>query len=150
MAQGLTNGLSEKQLALYTNQYYERADLIFRFGALLSLSREGGERLTEETFKNLIEDFSQVKSSVNPLVLLMALSWKAWNKIKGQKFHEWKLPILQSMKSLGVEQRAALFAIDIAGLEIEEAAKIFGTSDTMVRQMLADAHKHLVLSAISV
>lgn len=150
MAQGLTNGLSEKQLALYTNQYYEQADLIFRFGALLSLSREGGERLTEETFKNLIEDFSQVKSSANPMLLLMALSWKAWNKIKGQKFHEWKLPILQSMKSLGVEQRAALFAIDIAGLEIEEAAKIFGTSDMMVRQMLADAHKHLVLSSISV
>jgi hypothetical protein len=150
MAQGLTNGLSEKQLALYTNQYYERADLIFRFGALLSLSREGGERVTEETFQALIEDFSQVKSGTSPSVLLMALAWKSWNKVKGQKFHEWKLPILQSMKNLGVEQRAALFAIDVAGLEIDEAAKIFGTSDTVVRQMLAQAHKHIAVTAINV
>jgi DNA-directed RNA polymerase specialized sigma24 family protein len=80
----------------------------------------------------------------------MALAWKSWNKVKGQKFHEWKLPILQSMKNLGVEQRAALFAIDVAGLEIDEAAKIFGTSDTVVRQMLAQAHKHIAVTAINV
>ena len=141
MAQGLTND---------TNQYYERADMVFRFGALLSLSREGGERLTEETFKSLIEDFSQVKSGTSPVVLLMALAWKAWNKLKGQKFHEWKLPVLQSMKTLGVEQRAALFAIDVAGLEIDEAAKIFGTSDDLVRLMLAKGHRHLAESAINV
>jgi DNA-directed RNA polymerase specialized sigma24 family protein len=54
------------------------------------------------------------------------------------------------MKNLGVEQRAALFAIDVAGLEIDEAAKIFGTSDTVVRQMLAQAHKHIAVTAINV
>jgi DNA-directed RNA polymerase specialized sigma24 family protein len=106
--------------------------------------------VAEETFQALIEDFSQVKSGTSPAVLLMALAWKSWNKVKSQKFHEWKLPILQSMKSLGVEQRAALFAIDIAGLEIDEAAKIFGTTDTLVRQMLAQAHKHLAVAAINV
>jgi hypothetical protein len=150
MTQGLTQGLSEMQLALYTDEYYERSDLIFRFGALLSLSREGGERLTEETFHALIDDFSQVKSGTSPVVLLMALAWKAWNKIKGQKFHEWNLPILQSLKTLGVEQRAALFAVEVAGLEIDEAAKIFGTSDTLLRQMLAQANRHLAVNTVRV
>jgi hypothetical protein len=88
MAQGLTNGFTEKQLALYMDQYYERADVVFRFGALLSLSREGGERLTEEVFRLLLQDFSQVKSNTAPAVLLMALAWKAWAKVKAEKFHE--------------------------------------------------------------
>lgn len=150
MAQGLTNVLSEKQLALYTSQYYERSDLVFRFGALLSLSREGGEHLTEETFRSLIQDFSEVKSSTSPVILLMTLAWKAWENISSQKFREWNLPILQSMKTLGVEQRAALFIVDIAGLDIDQAAKIFGTSETSVRQMLAQAQKHLAAEAIRV
>jgi len=150
MAQGLTNGFTEKQLALYSSQYYERADLVFRFGALLTLSREGGERLTEEVYRALLQDFSQVKSSTSPVVLLMALAWKAFNKIKTQKFHEWNLPILQSIKALGVEQRAALYAIDIAGLEVGEAANLFSSSDAAVRQMLAEAQRYLAVNAIRV
>jgi len=150
MAKGLTNGFSEKQLAIYISQYYERADLVFRFGALLSLSREGAEHLTEQTFRLLIEDFSQVKSNTSPEVLLMALAWKAWSKIKNDKFREWSVPILQSMKSIGVEQRAALFAVDIAGLEISDSAKIFNTTDAVIRQMLATGHKHLATATISV
>jgi len=150
MAQGLTNGFTEKQLALYMDQYYERADVVFRFGALLTLSREGGERLTEEVFRLLLQDFSQVKSNTAPGVLLMALAWKAWAKVKAEKFHEWSVPILQSMKALGIEQRAALFAVDVAGIEIHEAAKIFSTNETVIRQLLADAQKHLAVNAIRV
>lgn len=150
MAQSLTNGFNEKQLALYMDEYYERADLVFRFGALLTVSRDGAERLTEETFQFLLQDFSQVKSDTSAQTLLMALAWKAWNKIKSEKFHEWNAPVLQSMKSLGIEQRAALFAIEMAGLELSDAARIFRSDEKTVRTLLAGAQKYLATSSIRV
>ena len=150
MAKSLTNGFTEKQVTLYTDQYYERADLVFRFGALLTGSREGGERLTEETFRLLLDEFAQVKEETSASLLLMALGWKAWNKIKTERFHDWNVPILQSMKSLGIEQKAALFAIEMAGLDIKEASKIFGSDENTVRRLLADSQKHLAVSSIRV
>lgn len=150
MAQSLTNGFSEKQLALYTDEYYERADLVFRFGALLTVSREGGERLTEETFRMLLQDFAQVKSETSAPTLLIALAWKAWNKIKSEKFHEWNAPILQSMKAISIEQRAALFAVEMAGLEVPDAAKLFGSDEKTIRKLLAGAQKFLSTTSIRV
>lgn len=150
MAQGQNNGFSEQQLALYTNEYYERADVVFRFGALLTASRDGGERVTEETFRLLIQDFARVNENVEPAKLLMSLAWKALNNLKSEKFHEWNAPIIQSMKSLGVEQRAVLFVVEMAGLELADAAKVFGRDESFIRKYLADAYKHLAVSQIRV
>ena len=150
MAQGLSIAFSEKQLALYADEYYERSDLVFRFGALLTSSREGGERLTEEAYRLLIEDFAGVREGSPAVNILMSKAWKAWGHLKSQRFHEWNNPILQSMKALAVDQRAVLFASDMAGLEIGEIARIFGTDEQSVRRSLAEAHKFLATSPISV
>lgn len=150
MTHGLANAFSEKQVALYTDEYYERSDLVFRFGALLTCSREGGERLTEETFRLLIEGFVRLPEGSNAVQILMSKAWKAWGKIKSERFHEWNNPVLQSMKPLSVDARAALFASEIAGLEIRDIAQILGDDDQSVRRKLAEAHKFLATSAISV
>jgi DNA-directed RNA polymerase specialized sigma24 family protein len=150
MAQSLTNGFSGKQLELYTNDYYERSDLVFRFGALMTVSREGAERLTEEAFRLLIEDFSKVGADSSPQKLLMNFAVKAWKKIKSEKFHEWKAPVLQSMKTLGEDQRAALFMIEIAGLELNDAAKILGCDESKFRLLLAGAQKFLATNSVKV
>lgn len=150
MAQSLTNGFSEKQLALYTDEYYERADLVFRFGALLTVSREGAERLTEETFRMLLQDFSQVKPDALAPKILVNLAWKAWNKMKSEKFHEWNAPILQSMKGLGVEQRVTLYVIEMAGFDISEAARLLGSDDVTIRRMLSEAQKYLATATIRI
>ncbi len=150
MTKGPSNAFSEKQVALYTDEYYERSDLVFRFGALLTCSREGGERLTEEAFRLLIDDFAQIHEGRSAVQVLMAQAWKAWQKIKNERFHEWNNPILQSMKGLGVDQRAVLFASELAGLEISEIGPIFGVDDATVRRSLSEAHKFIATSAIRV
>lgn len=150
MAQGSANAFSEGQVALYTDEYYERSDLIFRFGSLLTLSREGGERLTEETYRMLIADFQKVTAGTNATNLLMALAWKAWQKIKAERFHEWNSPILQSMKGLSADGRAVLFASEVAGLEIDDIAKLFGTDVSQIRKQLAAANKYITASTIRV
>jgi hypothetical protein len=150
MAQGLSNSFTEKQLALYSEEYYERADLVFRFGALLSLSREGGERLTEATFSLLLENFATVKAGASPVLILMTLAWKAWNNMKSEKFHDWSVPILQSMKGIGVEQRATLYALEIAGLDVQGVCKAFGTDEHSVRKALADSNRFLATNEIRI
>ena len=150
MALGSAGAFNEKQVALFSDEYYERSDMVFRFGAILTLSREGGERLTEETFRLLIEDFQKVSPSSNAVYLLLALAWRAWQKIKAERFHEWQNPMLQSIKGLPMEARAVLFASEVAGLELSEIAKIFGTDESQVRRQLAVANKYLTATTIKV
>jgi hypothetical protein len=150
MTKGPSNAFSEKQVALYTDEYYERSDLVFRFGALLTCSREGGERLTEETFRLLVEDFAKIHEGQSAVSVLMAKAWKAWKTVKSERFHEWNNPILQSMKGLAVDHRAVLFASELAGLEIRDIGPIFGIDESTVRRSLAEAHKFLATSAIRV
>ena len=150
MAQGLTNGFSGKQLELYTTDYYERSDLVFRFGALMLISREGAERLTEEAFRYLVEDFSKLSAAQVPQKALMECAIKAWKKLKQERFHEWQSPILQSLKSLGEDQRLALFLVEIAGLEFSDAARIMGLDNMKFRSLLAGAQKFLATNAVKV
>ena len=150
MAESRSSSFSERQLALYLEEYYELADLIFRFGALLTLSREGGERIVDETFALLVADFVNIKTSANPTFILMSLAWKAWRKVSNEKFHEWDLPILKSMKSLYVNQRAILFALEVAGLDLREAASVFGGDEHANRSDLAEANRFLALNEIRI
>lgn len=150
MAQSLTNGFSGKQLELYTNEYYERSDLVFRFGALMTISREGAERLTEEAFRHLVEDFSKLSAEGAAQKALMTCAMKAWKTVKQEKFHEWKSPILQSMKQLGEEQRIALFLVEVAGLELADASRIFGCDESKFRALLAGAQKFLAINSVKV
>lgn len=149
MAEGRGASFNEKQLALYLEEYYELADLIFRFGALLTLSREGGERIVDETYRLLIEDFPNIKANSNPTVVLMTIAWSTWKKMGNEKFHEANTPIIQSMKRLAVNQRAILFAVELAGLNLREVSKVFGLPDERsVRNDLADANQFLAINEI--
>lgn len=150
MAQSLTNGFSGKQLELYMNEYYERSDLVFRFGALMTVSREGAERLTEETFRLLLDDFPKTGSQASPQQVLMNLAVKAWKKVKAEKFHDWNSPVLQSMKALGEDQRAALYLVEMAGLEMKDAAKLLGCDESKFRLLLAGAQKFLATNSVKV
>jgi hypothetical protein len=150
MAQSLTNGFTGRQLELYTSEYYDRSDLVFRFGALMTVSRDGAERVTEEAFRFLVEDFSTFSAEPSAHKVLMTCALRAWKKLRQEKFHEWKSPILQSLKPLAEEPRLALFLVEIAGLQIDEAASLMGSDVTRFRTTLAAGQKFLATNMITV
>ncbi len=150
MAQSLTNGFSGKQLELYMHDYYERSDLVFRLGAVLTGSREGAEKLTEEAFRLLADDFAKLSSEGLPQKTLMMCAMRAWKQLKQGKFHEWQVPILQSLKPMPEDQRVALFLVEMAGLEMSDAAKLLGCDETKFRSLLAGAQKFLATNAVKV
>lgn len=143
MVQAAAGGFDEKQINLFLEQYASRADLVYRLGTMLTLSFEGAEKLTDKAFKLLSEDFDQASKTTNPVLLLMALAWQAYLKIKNETFKAADSRFLKMLKPLSLEQRAVLYGVDVLGLDIGEVAKIFGSDEIKVRQLLAQGRQGL-------
>lgn len=143
MSNAAIKPVDPERLELYQSEYYERTDLVYRFGLVLTSSRDGAERITEEAYRLLLEDFNSVKVSTEAATLLLVLTWKAWNKLKSERFHEWIHPSLMMLKQLNTDERAAIYVVDMAGVEPKDAATIVGTSEKEIRMTLAGARKKL-------
>lgn len=141
---------SQESLDRYQNDYYVHTDVVYRFGVVLTGSREGAERLTEETFRRLLEDLDKIKANVVPVDLLMALAWQSWNSIQGQTFHPWSQPTVISLLKLKTEERASLYIVDMVGFSLEKAAKLMGASEVDVRVALSAGRRRLVSGDITV
>lgn len=149
MANGATAPVDQRALDRYQNDFYVHSDLVYRFGVVLTGSREGAERLTEETYRSLIDDFGKVKANANPVDMLMVLAWQAWNRIKSERFHEWSHPTLNALRKLSTDERASLYVIDMVGISPKDAARLFGSNERAVRMSLASARRRLVSGEIS-
>ncbi len=141
--------VDQRVLDRYQNDYYVHTDLIYRFGVVLSGSREGAERVTEETFRRLLEDFDKLKSNVNPVDHLMLLAWQAWTSLRQGAYHPWNQPTIASLCKLSVDERAALYVVDMVGFSAVNAAKLMDTSEIDLRLALAEARRKLVDGSIS-
>jgi DNA-directed RNA polymerase specialized sigma24 family protein len=97
-----------------------------------------------------MEDFSKLVTHSSPQEVLMRLAFRAWKRVKSEKFHEWKSPVLQSLKPLGEDQRIALFMVELAGLEMKDAATIVGVDEGKFRSLLAGAQKFLATNTVNV
>ena len=150
MSNGVNKPVHPQRLELYQSEYYERTDVVYRFGLILTGSRDGAERITEEAFRQLLEDFDSVKPATDAVGLLMALTWKAWNKLKTERFHEWSQPTLNALKKFTPKERAALYVVDMVGLSVKDAASVMGTIDQDVRKALATARQKLTLGEVKV
>ena len=148
MVVGIAKPLDEKRLSLYSNEYYERTDVVYRFAAVLSMSRDGAERVTEEVYRMLLADFERVSPSTDAVSLLMALTWKAWQKLKSERFNEWAIPLMATLKTMSIESRAVLYVVDMVGMDADEAAKVFGTDEKSVRKLLSDARNRMASGSL--
>lgn len=142
--------IDPQRLELYLSEYYERTDVVYRFGLVLTGSRDGAERITEEAFRQLLEEFDSVKPSTEATNLLMALTWKAWNKLKAERFHDWSQPTLNALKTFKIEERAALYVVDMVGIGAKDAASVMGTKEQDVRKALAKARQKLTAGEVKV
>jgi DNA-directed RNA polymerase specialized sigma24 family protein len=141
--------VDQRFLDRYQNDYYVHTDQIYRFAVVLTGSREGAERVTEEAFRRLLENFERSKPHPNPLEQLLSLAWKSWNTLSTSVFHPWSQATISSLGKLTIDERSALYVVDVAGFSPQVAAKITETSEASLRLALAAARKHLVAGEIS-
>ncbi|MCX6123544.1 MAG: hypothetical protein NTV34_02165 [Proteobacteria bacterium] len=149
MANGAAAPVDQKTLDRYLGEFYEHTDLVYRFGALLTGSRDGAERVTEETFRQLILELAEVSPSANAMETLMKRTWQTWNKIRSERFHAWVHPTVSSLGKLDHEVRASIYLVDFVGFSPREAATILESSEREVRICLAGGRKRLVSGEIS-
>ena len=66
------------------------------------------------------------------------------SSMKKQSFKEGQSAVTKTLKPLSERARAALVAVDVLGLQPQEAAEAFAWEEKEVRANLASARKHLV------
>jgi hypothetical protein len=140
--------ISPHVLERYQRDFYTNTDLVFRFGLVLTVSREGAERITEAVFARLVEGFDRLPKNTDPLKHLLSLTWNSWMDLRGERFHEWNSPVVASLKALKPDERACLFLVDMAGLNAEQSAVLMTMSEKDVRIALAAARRRLAKGEI--
>lgn len=130
-------------LERYQQDFYSQTDLVYRFGMILTLSKDGAERVTELTFNRLVEEFASLKSSIDPVKYLLERAWKTWLGFKGEKFIESTSALAKSLKTMTLDERVAMFLIDMVGLKVQEAAFLTNTSEKDSRLALASGRQRM-------
>ncbi len=142
----------ESLVNFYEEQLVSRADTVYRFAFALTLSLDGAHRCVEKTFRDVSANLEKIHGSGDPNVLAILLSycWRAYADLKGQTFIEGQSAVTKALKNLPPDARAALAAVDIAGLSPAEAARVLAWGEPDLRSHLAQARKALMMSALDV
>lgn len=136
----------------YEDQLVAQADSVYRFAFALTLSLDGAHRCVERTYREVATDLEKIYGAGDPSILATLLSycWRAYDGMKGQSFAEGQSAVTKALKALSPPVRAAMAAVDIAGLAPAEAARVLASTETQVRAHLAQARKALMMSTLDV
>ena len=142
----------EALVNFYEEQLVSHADTAYRFAFALTLSLDGAAKCTKKTFQHFSANLEKAHGNgdANTTMLLIAETWKAVQEAKGQKFAEGQSAVTKVLKPLSLEARAALAAVDVAGLPPADAARALGWAEKDLRMQLAKARKALMASAFDV
>ena len=138
----------ESLINYYEEQLVPHADTVYRFAFALLLSLDGAAKCAKKTFQNLAASLDKVHGAGDPNtnLLLISETWKTLQELKNQKFTEGQSAVTKALKPLKPEQRAALVAVDVAGLSAADAARALGLAEKDLRMHLAGARRSLMKS----
>ncbi len=140
----------ESLINFYEEQLVSHADTVYRFAFALLLSLDGAARCAKRTFQNIAAQLEKVHGAgdANTNLMLIGETWKTYQDLKGQKFNEGQSAVTKVLKPLSIEARAALVAVDIAGLSASDAARALGWQEKDLRVHLATARRSLMKSTL--
>jgi hypothetical protein len=136
----------EALISFYEEELLSQADAVYRFAFALTLSLDGAGLLVRRTFQDVASRLERLEAGDegNWMSVLIAECWKQYGSTKGQKFTEGQSAAIKALKPLPVEQRAALVAVDVAGLAPAGAAQAFGIGEKELRGRLTAARRALM------
>lgn len=142
----------ESLINYFDDEIVGHADTVYRFAFALTLSLDGAHRLTQRTYQEVaanLERFGTAEGSA-AVARLLAECWKGFgaNAADGAGQGSEATAVLKALKGIPAAERAALIAVDVAGLSMDEAGKVFGWSETDLRRKLAASRRALVASGL--
>lgn len=152
MAQPAAKQYDESLINFYEEHLVGHADTLYRFAFALTLSLDGAAQCVRKTYKDVSGKLENLHGGGEPNVALVLISecWKAFAAMKGQKFTEGQSAVTRALKPIPLEGRAAMVAVDVAGLSPAEAAKALGWGEKDLRHKLAEARRSLMMSTLDV
>ena len=152
-------GESKKQfddalVNFYEDQLVARADTVYRFAFALTLSLDGASKHVAKAYRDVAASLEKVyaerEGDTNATAVLLSACWRAHKEMKSQAFTEGQSAVTKALKPIDIEARAALGAVDIAGLSPADAAKTLGFTEPELRSKLAVARRVLMMSNLDV
>lgn len=141
----------ESFINFFDEQMVGHADTVYRMAYTLTLSLDTALQLVKQTYQRLVPNLATLQSAGEQASLptLLTTLWQCYSELGQVRTPELTSPLGKVLKSLAVEARAALVAVDVAGLGPAEAARVFAWSETDLRQKLAGARRVLLTSNLS-
>lgn len=142
----------EALINFFDEQLVAHADTIYRMAFALTLSLDGALQLVTRTYQSASQNLERIQKAAGDqgaLPVLVATLWRCFCELGNERFQEGQSAVTKAMKSLPVEARAALVAVDVAGLAPAEAARAFEWQEADLRQKLAGARRALMMSNLS-
>lgn len=142
---------NESFINFFDEQLVGHADTVYRMAYTLTLSLDSSFQLVKETYQRIVPNLASMQNAVdqNSLPTLLTTLWQCFGQLDQVKTPEISSPLGKILRSLPVDARAALVAVDVAGLGPAEAARVFGWSESDLRQKLAGARRVLLTSNLS-
>lgn len=142
----------EPSLDYFESEVLSRADLVYRFGFALTGSPDQAKALLQQTFETVAKEFTKFVHirDFNMVAYLLAECWRVYMSGSRGEYHQSGDEASRLVGELPTESRVALFAIEVAGLAAADAAKVFGTTEKVMRVKLASARRALLSAASDV
>lgn len=144
----------EALVNFYEEQLVARADTVYRFAFALTLSLDGASKHVAKAYREIAATLETVYAGgageANATSVLLGACWRAHQEAKGQSYSEGQSAVTKALRPIEIEARAALGAVDIAGLSPADAAKTLGWPETTLRSKLAAARRALMMSNLDV
>ena len=142
--------LDESLINYFDEELVAHADVAFRFAFGLTLSLDGAHQIVRRAFATMASELGATprNKSVSAVAAVVHEAWRAYQSLKGQRFTPGATAVTKALRELTFEMRAALLAVDVAGLGVSDTAKAFGWSETDVRRHLAGARRVLMSGAL--
>ena len=146
MATSANQPIDESLVNIYEEHFLRHADTVYRFAFALTLSLDGASQCVRETYKviaaNLAKYVDTAEGGANSI--LIEVCWRVFNEQKSKAFASGHSAVTKALQPLEISARAALVAIDVAGLDAVSAARVLQMSDKDLRVHLAHARRTLL------
>jgi len=149
MATPAKHPIDESLVAIYEEHFLTHADTVYRLAFALTLSLDGASHFVRETYKaiaaNLATYVDTAEGGAN--AILIETCWRIFSEYKGNAFSGGQSAVAKVLQPLATSARAALVAVDVAGLDGTSAARVLQMSEKDLRVHLAHARRTLLSSA---
>lgn len=135
--------LGDSKLSFFSDEVIDRSDLAYRFALALVLDKMTAFNLVKKTFSNVVADIEKYMAQEDLLHALLTAVWTQYSKRK---------PASGSLKFVGlnqlpVEQRAAVFLIDVVGFSHDKVAEVLSLELSETEELIGKSRQYLLNSS---